>query len=87
MRIYMDALQRRAALPSQAEKAKPRRNAQPVKARPVLACGSQEWLYFKSQTAAKRACFGQRGLKLNTGITYALKHRIGSVLGWQFCHA
>jgi sulfur transfer protein SufE len=85
MRIYVDTLQKRAARP--AKNAKPRRNAQPVKARPVLACESQEWLYFKSQTAAKRHCFGKKALKLNTGITYALKHKIGSVLGWHFCHA
>eukprot|EP00966_Prymnesium_polylepis_P174097 4028264-Prymnesium_polylepis.1 len=80
-------MKKRAALPLPAEEEKPRRNAVPVKAKPVLACESQEWLYFKSQTAAKRLCFGKRGLKLNTGITYALKHNIGPVLGWHFSHA
>ena len=86
MRIYRMELRDRGALPD-AEREKPRRNAIPVFARPVMACGSQEWLYFKSQSAAKRVCFGPSGLKLNTGITYVLKGRIGSVRGWHFCCA
>ena len=84
MRVYVDTVRQQKADASTTVEERPRRNAIQVKARPVLACDSQEWLYFKSQTAAKRHCFGKRGLKLNTGITYALKCRVGSVLGWHF---
>jgi hypothetical protein len=83
MKIYMDLLQSRNAQERTTNK-KPRRNAVPVKARPVLACDSQVWLYFSSQTKAKRFCFGERGLKLNTAMSYVLKAGTGSVLGWNF---
>jgi hypothetical protein len=84
MRIYRDTLQRRKATDAPATEEAPRSNAVPVEAKPTLASASQEWLYFKSQTAAKRHCFGKRGVEMNTRITYALKSGTGSVLGWVF---
>ena len=78
----MHMLKRDKYVASLSRNAHTRRNAIPVKAKPVLACDSQKWLYFKSQTEAKRVCFGEAGLKLNTGITQALKFKVTSVLGW-----
>jgi hypothetical protein len=86
MRVYMTIVkQRRCTLSSSLQvRGKPRRNAVPVRAKPILACCSQAWLYFKSHRAAKLCCFGNNGSKMHTGITYALRSRVGSVLGWFF---
>lgn len=66
---------------------KKRRNAVPVRGKPVIACDSEPYLYFKSQTAAKLALFGERGSKLHTGISRALREKVATVLGWRFIYA
>ena len=59
-----------------------RRNAIPVEAKAVAALKTEPWLYFQSQSLAKKYCLNST--RLDTAITQCLRGKVSSVKGWKF---
>ena len=78
--MYYDTLRAKGTEPLPHRRV--RRNAVAVEAKAVAALSSEPWLYFQSQSLAKKHCL--KCTRMNTGITQCVRGKLASCKGWKF---